>query len=200
MTRALFEHLLQEARLMHEGNAALTAFCPFPSDITAQDVTPFHIPGADLLHAETGLAGGTTSSLRDAVVAAGPHAHWRETYKGTDIGEDFLNRFACYCLIGDGGPFFSDTMRAWFVYMPAHLHYPWHHHPGEEIYLILGGEAEFLKTGAAPVTLRAGDTYQHGASQPHAAETYDHPLMAYVVWRNGFSTLPVLTDPATLQG
>ncbi len=90
-------------------------------------------------------------------------------------------------------------MGAWVVYMPARLWYSWHHHPGEEMYLILAGQAEFLRKGHAPETLCEGDTVQHESNQPHAAETHDSPLMAYVVWRNGFRTKPVLTPPEMLS-
>jgi len=34
---------------------------------------------------------------------------------------------------------------------------------------------------------------EHSANQPHSMETFEHPIMAYVVWRNEFGTKPVLT-------
>lgn len=77
--------------------------------------------------------------------------------------------------------------------MSPHLYYPWHHHPAEEIYRILSGAAWFMKDGTQPVLLAAGDCYEHASNQPHAMETTDQPVMAYVVWRNGFETPPVLT-------
>lgn len=193
MTRAIFDTLLDEARATHDANVALTAFCPFPDDVTPQPVTPHHIPASDLLQVESALNSTTHAALRDAVIAAAPHAHWRETYKGTDIGEDFLNRFGCYGLIGAGGPFTSAHMWAWAVYMPPNLHYPWHHHPGEESYLVLAGEAEFHAQGQPSETLCEGGLSIHGPDQPHAMTTHDHPVLAYVTWRNGFDTAPRLT-------
>lgn len=193
MSRAAFDTLLGEARKVHMAHPALDAFCPFPDDVTAQEVTPYHVPASDLMQAETGLRTHLYGALRDAFVGASPHAHWRETYKNTDIGDDFMARFGCYCLIGEEGPFTSEKMRAWVVYMPPGLHYPWHHHPGEEMYLILAGEAEFLRRGCPGARLGPGDVSEHAANQPHATETHDQPLMAYVVWRNGFGVPPVLT-------
>ncbi len=191
--RAVWDRLLQAAKETHEGNATLSAFCPFPDDVQPQDVVPYHIPGAQLMAVETGLHTDRYTELRDAFVTAGPLALWRETYKGTDIGQDFMDRFACYCLIGVGGAFTSQQMCAWVVYMPPELHYPWHHHPGEEMYLTLAGEAVFMVEGAEGVVLGPGDTSQHESNQPHAMTTHAHPVMAYVVWRNGFETPPVLT-------
>jgi quercetin dioxygenase-like cupin family protein len=107
-----------------------------------------------------------------------------------------MDRFGCYCLIGKDGAYISTQMFAWVVYMPAHLHYPWHHHPAEEMYLVIAGEAEFMREGASPEVLRAGDTCFHASNQPHAMETHDHPVMALVMWRNGFDTPPVLSEAA----
>ena len=193
--RSLWDHLLHTARVAHESTPALAAFCPFPDDVTPQQVSSFPVAAARLMATDQGLFTDRYAALRAALVAAGPLARWRETYKDTEIGQDFMDRFACYCLIGAGGAFISAEMAAWVVYMPPALHYPWHHHPGEEMYLTLAGEAEFMRKGAAPMTLRAGDPSQHASNQPHAMETYAHPVMAYVVWRNGFETPPMLSAP-----
>ncbi len=198
MTRALWDRLLASARAAHSAHPAISAFCPFPDDITAQPVTPFHIPASNLFQQDRHLKTDAYSDLHNAFLAVAPHAHWRETYKDTDIGDDFMSRFGCYCLIGAGGAFHSEQMCAWVVYMPARLHYPFHHHPGEEMYLVLAGQAEFLRHGAPAKILHPGDTAQHASNEPHATETHAHPLLAYVVWRNGFGTLPVLTPAEAL--
>ncbi len=193
MTRPVWDRLLSEVRKAHAAHADLTGFCAFPTDLSPQDVHPFHVPPADLLTSETGLTATPYVGLRDAIIATSPHAQWRETYKDTDIGDDFMSRFGCYCLIGDGGAFHSDQMRAWIVYMPARLPYPFHHHPAEETYLILAGKAVFHAYGTASKTLRAGDTVFHTKNQPHATETHDQPMLALVLWRNGFDAAPILT-------
>jgi len=199
MTAAIWDAALSAARDVHSSHPELSAFCEFPNDLDRQKVIPFYIPAADLLSREPGLDASLFAGLRDAIVAGGPLAHWRETYKDTDIGEDFLSRFGCYCLIGDGGAFSSQQMRAWIVYMPAKLHYRWHHHLGEEMYLVVAGEAEFFRKGAPPETLRSGQTSTHASNQPHAMETYENPVLALVIWRNGFDSIPVLT-PSEVTG
>lgn len=195
--RAVWQTLIEEARRMHLAHEKLTAFCPFPDDLQQQDVAVHRIGAADLLEADGGLFASGSTGLRDAFAAASPFAKWRETYKHTDIGDDFLNRFGCYCLIGAGGAFHSAQMWAYVVYMPAGLHYPWHHHPGEEAYVVLGGEAEFFRHGDAPKVLTEGGISVHGPNQPHAMTTGEHPVMAYVVWRNGFDVGPQLTENLT---
>lgn len=136
-------------------------------------------------------------------MAAAPRAHWRETYAETDIGDDFLNRFGCYCLIGENGPWQSDRMAAYVVTMPAGLEYPWHHHPAEEMYFVLAGKAEFRVKGAPPRVLGPGQEVFHASNQPHAMQTRDKGVMAYVLWRGDLATKPVWSAPpaqATTHG
>ncbi len=198
MTTAIWQTLLSTCREAHRTHPTLAAFCGFPNDISPQDVVPFPIPAAELLSRETGLETSLYNDLRDAIIAAGPNARWRETYKDTDIGETFLSRFGCYCIIGDGGPFSSQQIRAWIVYVPPKLHYRWHHHTGEEVYLVIAGEAEFFRKGDPPETLRSGQTSTHASNQPHAMETHETPVLALVIWRNGFDSVPTLTPPEVL--
>lgn len=187
--------LLQETRAAHERVAALQAFCSLPDDFTEQTVQPYHIPAADLMVSDNELTSDDFAGFRDALIDAAPLAQWRETYKGTGASADFLNRFACYEVIGVDAPFGATDMRAFMVYQPAGFHYPWHHHPAEELYLVVAGEAEFHLEGEAPKTLRPGDTIFHPSKAPHALITHGHPVMAYVLWRGNLNTKPVFTYP-----
>lgn len=194
MAHPSFDALLAHARTAHETRPALRGFCNFPEDLLPSPITPHHIPAADLMAQDRGLFATDLAGFRDAFVAASPVAMWRETYKGTAIAQNFLNRFACYCLIGQGGPWISTHMSSYVVYMPAGLDYPWHHHPAEEMYLVLAGQAEFMREGEAAETLGPGGNSFHASNQPHAMRTVDHPVMAYVVWRNNLDIQPVWTD------
>ncbi len=194
MTTDLFDTLLQETRQAYTGHAAMMEFAPFPDVIEPQPITPHHCPCADVFLQDTALASDTYTDLHAAIAAAAPAAHWRETYKDTDIGDDFMDRFGCYCIIGDGGPFASDRIRLYMVYMPPHLYYPWHHHPAEEIYLVVAGQAQFRRDGTPDAHLTEGQTSFHASNQPHAMQTASDPVLCLVAWRNRFDTPPVLTD------
>jgi mannose-6-phosphate isomerase-like protein (cupin superfamily) len=193
--REAFERCLTELRALHAACPAIARFAPLPDSLAEQPVTPHDIPAARLMEADEGLFSDGFEAMRDAFIAASPHAQWRETYKGTRMGPDFMNRFACYCLIGGGGPYVSDSLGAYVVYMPPGLFYPYHHHPAEELYFILAGEAEFLMEGAPSKTLRPGDHVLHPSNRPHATCTHAHPFMALVLWRGNMSVKPVLTHP-----
>jgi quercetin dioxygenase-like cupin family protein len=188
-----WENLLETARNVHLSDSRLQEFCPFPNDIKKQEFQPFYVPASDLMQNEIGLFSNSYTDLRDAFIMASPYAHWRQTYKGTALGDKFLEKFGCYGLIGPESPFQSKGIRAWVVYMPKNFYYPWHQHPAEEMYLCLAGEAIFRKEDFPEVILNSGGVMEHSTNQPHAMETLDHPIMAYVVWRNEFGTKPVLT-------
>ena len=194
MSKLVFENLIEIARNVHESHPEVSEFCKFPNDLKAQSLTSHHINSSHLLQNENNLFTDRYKNLRDAFIKAAPFAHWRETYKNTDIGEDFMNRFGCYCLIGGNAPFSSDKMHAFIVYMPENMFYPWHNHPGEEMYLTLAGEAEFMKHNEENKFLQSGGVSEHNSNQPHALKTHAHPVMAYVIWRNNFETPPIWTD------
>ncbi len=194
MSKIVFKKLINIAESVHKNHPLVNDFCEFPDDIQLQDLSPNHIVASTLLQKETDLFTKKYQIFRDAFIEASPFAHWRETYKDTDIGKDFMERFGCYCLIGPNAPFFSLKMHAFVVYMPPHLFYPWHNHPGEEMYLTIAGEAEFMKVGEENEVLKAGGVSEHKSNQPHAMRTQNRPVMAYVIWRNNFETGPVWTD------
>ena len=194
MSRTEWTALLNEARTTHESYPELSAFCPFPEDLEPCDVAPHRINPAILMETDRALDSAPLAAFRDAFVTCSPHAGWRETYRGTSIGEDFLNRFGCYELFGKDGAFRSAQSRSFVVYATPGLYYPWHHHPAEELYLIVAGEAEFHLEGEGSRLMRPGDTVFHPAGRPHAMTTHDKPVMAYVMWRGDLETAPVLTD------
>lgn len=185
--------ILNDIRNMHDANAQLRTFCPFPDDVTPQPVTARHMGAKDYFAREKGLFGDAYRNIANLLHDLGAKAYWRDTYAGTQVSERFMDQFGCYSLIGKNGFFHSDKMNAWMVYMPAELYYPWHQHPAEEMYLCLAGEAVFKKQGSEDVTLRQGGIALHQSNQPHALETREHPVLCYVVWRNALTTPPVLT-------
>jgi len=189
----LFATLLHNVRQTYRANAALCAFTPFPDDVKPQPVAPHHCTCSDVFRADTGLRSQNYPALQDAIRASSDAVHWRETYKGTNIGADFLDRFGCYCIIGENAPFWSDALRLFMVYMPAHFDYTWHHHPAEEVYMVVSGKAVFKRENCPDQWLGEGQTSFHESNQPHAMETKEEPVLCLVAWRNEFETPPALT-------
>lgn len=191
---AAWRQVLAEMQALHREVPALEAFAPFPDRLTATPFVAFDIPAAGLF-VNTAHASPGAHPLTRALAAASPEAHWRETYKGTQIGQHFLDRFGCYSMIGPNAPWDSATYWAFMVHMPRGLDYTWHHHPAEELYVVIDGAAEFCRAGKPNETLRRGGSSFHASNEPHAMRTHDQPVVAYVCWRNGFGIPPVLTPP-----
>jgi len=115
----IWQNLLEQARTMHADHPDIRAFCDFPDDLKRQQMLPHSIPASDLMVYDTGLVSETPyCGFRDGFIACAPQARWRQTYKGTNIGNDFLDRFGCYELIGQEGVFHSTQMRSFVVYAP----------------------------------------------------------------------------------
>mgnify|MGYP006081975217 CR=1 FL=1 len=189
----LYYTLLRTTQAVYTASSEMMAFRRFPHDIKRQTVTPYHCSCSDIFRDNTSLSSNTYTELQDAIRAAGQVAHWRATYKNTDIGDNFMNQFGCYCIIGENGPFSSDAIRLYMVYMPPHLYYPWHNHPAEEIYMLVSGSAVFKRMGLPDKTLAEGDTSFHEGNQPHAMETLAEPVLCLAAWRNQFQNPPIWT-------
>jgi len=195
----VYQFLLRTSQEAYVGHAAMTDFAPFPDDVARQTVTPYHSKCCDGFCQDQALVSQNYPALQQALRAASDAVHWRETYKETDIGDDFMDRFACYCIIGENAPFMSAAIRLFMVYMPSHFYYPWHHHPAEEMYMVVSGNGVFKRKGQPDERLGEGDTSFHASNQPHALETLEDPVLCLVAWRADFETPPVMTKPSSLS-
>ena len=196
---AVYQSLLRTTQTAYAENPEMTGFTPFPDDIGRQAVTPFHSTCCDVFCEDKKLVSQRYGVLQDAIRAASNAVHWRETYKDTEIGADFMDRFACYCIIGENAPFMSAAIRLFMVYMPCHFYYPWHQHPAEEMYMVVSGNGVFKRKGCPDERLTEGCTSFHESNQPHALETLDDPVLCLVAWRDDFEMPPVLTPPSEMS-
>lgn len=187
-----YEALLQRVREIYGAQPALQAFAPFPNDLAPQAVTPRLRAPYALLRAETKLASRAFADLHAAIIAAGPEMLWRETYPEGHPETAFMERWGCFSIVGEGGPFASRQVRIFVVYMPARLYYPWHTHPAEEQYLVIAGQARFKRQGRQDEILSEGQVMEHESQEAHAIETEDHPVLCLVTWRSHLNTPPVL--------
>ena len=190
---AIFQTLLRTMQSAYSTNTEMMGFAPFPNDIIRQDVIPYHCDCSAYFQSDIRLISKNYSELQNAISTASKLVHWRETYKGSDIGNYFMDRFGCYCILGENAPFSSDVLRLFMVYMPSGLYYPWHHHPAEEMYMVVSGGAIFKQSDCPDKLLSEGEVAFHASNQPHAMETTEDPVLCLVAWRDNFQTPPVLT-------
>lgn len=185
--------LLDAARAAHEATPELRAFCPFPTELREQPGDPRPDPLSATLQEAPGATTSPWQGFRDAASAAGPIARWRDTYRHTAIGEELHRHFGCFELLGQDAPFGAKDMRGFLVYQRPGYHYPPHHHPAEELYLVIAGEAEFHLDGHAPRRLGPGESVFHPSGVPHALTTHESPVLTWVLWRGEMETRPVFS-------
>ena len=199
MSKAHHQTLLSHITSLYERSPALRAFAPLPDDLRAQEIAPYHRNASDDLQQNTHLNSQYHQPLQEALIKASPFMHWREVYRADEASPktfsyDFMEKLGVYALIGKTGPFISDKMALFVVYMPAGLTYPWHAHPAEEFYYIISGEAIFSREGHRDKILSEGQTIYHHSDQPHAMQTNDKPLLSLAVWRNHLDIPPHLLE------
>ncbi|WP_300513722.1 dimethylsulfonioproprionate lyase family protein [Aliiroseovarius sp.] len=184
--------VLEAARALHASQPALSAYAPWPADLTPANLPSRPVPAADLV-ADFPLSGiDMTQPLIDAVRATTHLAAWKRTYGEEEVGADFRNRYGYYELFGPTGHFHSASLRGYIAYWGEGLRYDWHSHEAEEIYLCLSGGAEFEREDGVAF-LGAGDTREHAGWQAHAMTTTDRPILTFVLWRGaGLAGLPLM--------
>ncbi len=190
-----WQNLLEEARAAHADIAELSGFCAFPDDIATQRIVAKYDPICDRMRADPGLESGICDAFRAALSDVAPLGYWRDTYRGTPLGDRLHEHFGCFEILGKDAPFTTGQMRGFVIYQTAGYHYPSHRHPAEELYLVLAGEGEFAAEDRPARRLGPGGTAFHASNQTHALTTHDHPVLAYVLWRGDLETRPVFTHP-----
>lgn len=189
--------LLETCEKLHSAIPALTAFAPWPDDLIRAERPAAPVPAAALLDDPALNAPSPTRPLRDAFTHAAERLEWQQTYSEAEVGTDFLNRYGFVEIYGPNGHFNSEKARAYLAYWGPGLCYDWHHHPAEELYFVLAGEAQFHLHDQPTRTLGPGDSQMHTANQPHAMTTQSTPVLCYILWRGaGLEDRPVMQRPS----
>lgn len=178
-TRALTETILADPR-WDAPRAALLQARETPRPCEAQG-----LPVLRWLDGATHRAALSTRKLCTALEDAAARLPWRQTYRAEDLGPAFLERYGFMELVGQRGPFASDTIACGFLLLGPDLHYPRHRHEAEEIYIVLSGTAHWLKGDGAYLPQPPGNLIHHPSWCWHAMRTGEQPLLAFYIWQGG---------------
>ena len=118
----------------------------------------------------------STAVLRDNA----PHLPWTED--GFVLPAAIQGRNAYAELIGPEGPLLSSQCRFGFYMQAPNCFYPAHSHAAEELYMILGGSAEWWVDGGERFVPPVLGLVHHRPWQKHAMRTGSSPLLAMWVW------------------
>ncbi len=128
--------------------------------------------------AEAGPAAAIAAAARPFAVALG----WRHRFRVDHKLPNFSRSYAYAEIVGPSAPVSSRDMRCGFILMAPHTHYPTHAHSAVELYLVLGGTAEWQR-GAEPWARRPpGAFILHPSRIGHAMRTGEQPLLALFAW------------------
>lgn len=129
-----------------------------------------------LATAETGPLG----DLLRALERARPALRWMQnaSYKDDPLMQGYLRNSAFCELIGPRGPVGSELAAVGFLLIGPAIHYPSHSHPGEELYVVLCGDAEWQRDGEGWRARPPGSWVHHAPGQGHATRTRARPLLA----------------------
>lgn len=150
-------------------------------------VAPQHLPASEILPRTLDLASPETLGLLAAFARERSSRKWEQSYTKADgvVGDDMLKGYGFAELIGKLGPFLSTRVRAGIGVWGPGIQYPPHRHQPEEVYLVLGGSAEFHLDGHAPRRCRAGDAVHVTPMLTHGFQTLSEPMAVFYIWRAG---------------
>ena len=147
-----------------------------PVDAEDQPVCRYLTAALDL--AEAGPAATVAAAARPFAAALG----WRHWYRVDDRLPDFSQSYAHAEIVGPLGPVVSQDLRCGLILMAPHTLYPSHAHSAVELYLVLGGSAEWQR-GAEPWARRPpGAFILHPTRIGHAMRSGAEPLLALYAW------------------
>lgn len=160
--------------------AALRA--PLPAGDTAAARVPVceHLPAA--LTQACG-ASGAVGALGEAFAAITPHLCWKTRPGAEAHGDAFLHGHANAIITGpDEGLEVRPDVRIGVSLMAPRTRYPDHHHPPEEVYIVLS-DGEWWQAGGAWHAPGIGGLVHNPPNILHAMRSADAPLLAlWFLW------------------
>ena len=155
-----------------------------------QKADAHHLPAADTLSSTLSSSTDLTRPLIEAFEAHKASRKWEQSYTKADnlVGDDMLSGYGFAEVIGKNGPFVSTRVRSGIGVWGPGIYYPSHRHEAEEIYVILGGSAEFrMDEGPSQDVFQkhAGESVYVTSMRTHAFRTLEEPLCVFYIWQAG---------------
>ncbi len=128
--------------------------------------------------AETGPVAAIAAAARPFAAGLG----WRHPYRIDDRLPGFSQSYAQADIVGDSSPVPSPDMFCGFMLMAPQTFYPNHNHTAVELYLVLGGTAEWQRGDEPWVRRPPGAFILHRSQIGHAMRSLEEPLLALYAW------------------
>ncbi len=152
-------------------------------DGVESSVPPTRLPVCDYLDGALGLARGGPGpipALADAFAAIEPLFAWSRRPEAAHVAGDFYDNHANAVIIGDGGLEARRDVRIGVSLVAPNIHYPRHHHPPEELYIVLSS-GKWMQNDNPLAARQSGDLVHNRPNAWHAMQASETaPLLA--VW------------------
>lgn len=109
------------------------------------------------------------------------HLNWREAGFGK-LPLEISNQVCVSELIGPNGFYNHSSVRIGLLLQMPKTHYPWHQHAAEELYFILGGNADWAVDRKESTFKSSGSFIHHKSNQAHCMTTNDQYMLAVWGW------------------
>jgi hypothetical protein len=128
---------------------------------------------------------GPVGALADAFAIIEPHLDWKVRAGAEAHGEQFLNGHANATIAGNEGLEIRPDVRIGVSLMAPNVRYPDHHHPPEEIYVVLS-DGQWRQAGRPWHEPGIGGLVYNPANVVHAMRSAARPLLAlWFLWTGG---------------
>ncbi len=137
--------------------------------------------------------------LAAALRTLAPSLSWTQNpnYRRQPPDPAFLDNYGYAVLAGpsDGPPVLAVDPRLALgvLLLGPGTHYPLHHHPAVEVYLVVSGDAEWWRDAGPWRRQEPGALIYHAPDVPHAMRAGAQPLLAVYLWRGALATHARLT-------
>jgi mannose-6-phosphate isomerase-like protein (cupin superfamily) len=123
-----------------------------------------------------------------------PSLTWTQNpnYRREPPDPSFLDSYGYAVLVGpsDGAPplVIDPGLALGVLLLGPGTHYPLHHHPAVEVYVVVSGDAEWWRDAGPWRPQDHGALIHHTPNMPHAMRTGKEPLLAVYLWRGDLAT------------
>lgn len=117
--------------------------------------------------------------LADAFAGIEPEFAWYRRQEAAQVAEDFFNGHANAIIVGKGGLEVRQDVLIGVSLVAPEIHYPRHHHPPEELYVVLSS-GKWMQDDNPLALKRSGDLVHNSPNAWHAMQATKEPLLA--VW------------------
>ena len=137
-------------------------------------------------------AGPKTRAVANSINQLAPFVNWKQTKGYEVLGEDYMQNYCYYTLIGPNLLINHPALKLGFGIWSPGMHYPLHYHAAEECYHVLGGQIQFRRQSEQWQEYSDSDAIYNSPFEIHELKSMDQPMFLLYTWRGDVAPDAVL--------